>query len=112
MYVCDYMCFVFYNVFGVNIDEYDMKVFWLILEILCQCFLLVFDLDNLVFVEGFCWMECINWKMQVVGEKGGVIGCFGKVWWGMVVGLNFVCMYMILIKQNEFFEILCFQLVW
>jgi magnesium-protoporphyrin IX monomethyl ester (oxidative) cyclase len=112
MYVRDHMRPAFHKALGIEIDDYDMRVFRLTSEISRQCFPLVLDLDNPALVEGFRRMERINRKMQASGAKGGLSGRLGKAWWGCAAGLNFVRMYMIPTKKNELPETSRLQPVW
>lgn len=112
MYVRDHMRPAFHEALGVDIEDYDMKVFRLTSEISRQCFPLVLDLDNPALVEGFRRMERINRNMQASTERGGLVGAAGKVWWGAAAGLNFLRMYMVPAKQNDLPDTSRLQPVW
>lgn len=100
MYVRDHMRPAFHAAMGVNIDDYDMRVFRLTSEISRQCFPLVLDLDNPALCEGFRRMERINRRIMAAKQRGGVAGAVGKAWWGAAAGVNFLRMYMIPAKTN------------
>lgn len=112
MYVRDHMRPAFHKALGINIEDYDMRVFRLTSEISRQCFPLELDLDNPKLVEGFRRMERISRKMQAATEKGGLFGQLGRAWWGAAAGLNFVRMYMIPTKKNNLPETSRLQPVW
>jgi magnesium-protoporphyrin IX monomethyl ester (oxidative) cyclase len=112
MYVRDHMRPAFHKALGVDISDYDMRVFRLTSEISRQCFPLVLDLDNPALLERFRRMERISRKMHAAGEKGGIAGRIGKGWWACAAGVNFLGMYMIPTVKNELPETSRLQPVW
>lgn len=112
MYVRDHMRPAFHEAMGVDIDDYDMRVFRLTSEISRQCFPLVLDLDNPDLHEGFRRMERLNRKIQAADARGGVVGRLSKAWLSAAVGVNFIRMYLIPAKTNDIPETSRLQPVW
>ncbi|MEI2387888.1 magnesium-protoporphyrin IX monomethyl ester (oxidative) cyclase [Breoghania sp. JC706] len=112
MYVRDHMRPAFHKAMGVDIDDYDMKVFRLTSEISRQCFPLVLDLDNPLLVEGFRRMERINRKLRAATARGGIAGRVARLGWGAAAGLNFLRMYMIPSRKNTLPDTSRLQPVW
>ncbi|NBN63117.1 magnesium-protoporphyrin IX monomethyl ester (oxidative) cyclase [Pannonibacter tanglangensis] len=112
MYVRDHMRPAFHKALGVNIEDYDLRVFRLTSEISRQCFPLVLDLEHPALIEGFRRMERINRRMQAATERGGLSGRLGRAWWGLAAGANFLRMYMIPTKKNDLPATSRLQPVW
>jgi magnesium-protoporphyrin IX monomethyl ester (oxidative) cyclase len=112
MYVRDHMRPAFHKGLGVDIDDYDMKVFRLTSEISRQCFPLVLDLDNPALHEGFRRMERINRKVMAANEKGGLSGKIAKGFWSAAAAVNFIRMYVIPTKSNAIPATSRLQPVW
>lgn len=112
MYVRDHMRPAFHEALGVDIDDYDMRVFRLTSEISRQCFPLVLDLDNPVLLEGFRRLERINKRIQAADARGGVAGRLAKAWWGAAAGLTFVRLYLLPSRPNVVPETSRLQPVW
>lgn len=112
MHVRDHQRPAFHEALGVDIDEYDWKVFHLTSEISKQVFPLTLDLDNPAMRKGFTKMVAINGAMARAHAQGGVIGSIKKGWHGMRAGLNFARLYMIPSNSNEIPETSRLQPVW
>lgn len=112
MYVRDHMRPAFHKGLGVDIDDYDMKVFRLTSEISRQCFPLVLDLDNPALHEGFRRMERINRRVMAADAKGGLSGKIAKGFWSAAAAVNFVRMYAIPTKSNAIPATSRLQPVW
>lgn len=112
MYVRDHMRPAFHKGLGVDIDDYDMKVFRLTSEISRQCFPLVLDLDNPALHEGFRRMERINRKVMAADARGGLTGKIARGFWSAAAAVNFVRMYAIPTKSNTIPATSRLQPVW
>ena len=112
MFVRDHMRPAFHKALGVDIEDYDMRVFALTGEISKQCFPLTLDLDNPKMLEGFRRMERINRKAAAASEAGGVMGKVRKAWWAAAATVNFIRLYSIPTKQNTIPETSRLQPVW
>ncbi len=89
MYVRDHMRPAFHKALGINIDDYDMRVFRLTSEISRQVLPPGLDLDNPALHEGFRRMERINQKAQAASARGGLSGRIAKAWWGAAASGQF-----------------------
>ncbi|MCB1457919.1 MAG: magnesium-protoporphyrin IX monomethyl ester (oxidative) cyclase [Nitratireductor sp.] len=101
MYVRDHARPAFHNALGVDIDDYDMKVFRLTSEISRQVFPLELDLDNPALIAGFRKLNLINAQAMAAEEAGGISGWIGKKWHMLRAGLTFARIYMLPSKANE-----------
>jgi len=100
MYVRDHMRPAFHKALGIDIEDYDMRVFRLTSEISRQCFPLVLDLDNPALIECFRRMERINRHVAAAKAQGGFAGQAKKAWWTAAAVVNFIRMYAIPTKAN------------
>jgi magnesium-protoporphyrin IX monomethyl ester (oxidative) cyclase len=80
MYVRDHARPEFHKALGVNIDEYDMKVFRITSEITRRCFRFTLDLDNRRCVMGLPPAEPDQHAHECRLERGGLSGAIGKAW--------------------------------
>ena len=112
MYVRDHLRPAFHEALGIDIEDYDMRVFRLTSEISQQCFPLVLDLDNPVLREGFRRMERINRKLMAAKAAGGLGGRIRKAWWTAAAAGNFVRMYLVPTKANTIPATSRLQPVW
>ena len=101
MYVRDHMRPHFHEALGVNIEEYDFKVFHLTSEISKQTFPLTLDLDNPVFREGLRTLRDVSVKAQAAKERGGIGGKLAQ--WGQNArgAFTFARLYMLPSIKNE-----------
>ncbi len=101
MYVRDHARPEFHKALGVNIDEYDMKVFRITSEISKQVFPFTLDLDNPAFMAGLKKLLKINKAIAEAKASGGVIGKARQAMFGAQAGLAFLQLYMVPVKDNE-----------
>jgi magnesium-protoporphyrin IX monomethyl ester (oxidative) cyclase len=94
MYVRDHARPEFHKALGVDIEDYDMKVFRLTSEISRQVFPLVLDLDNPKLMEGFRALKDINDKAMAAEERGGIGGWLGKKWHTARAAFTFARLYL------------------
>jgi magnesium-protoporphyrin IX monomethyl ester (oxidative) cyclase len=112
MYVRDHARPAFHKALGVDIEDYDMRVFRLTSEISRQCFPLVLDLDNPKLIEGFRKLNAINARMVAASERGGVGGWLASKWWGAEAALTFIRLLFVPAKENHIPETSRLQPVW
>ncbi len=112
MYVRDHARPAFHEALGVDIEDYDMKVFRTTSEISKQVFPLTLDLDNPALLVGFRRFERINRKLAAADAAGGLMGALGKAFWGAAAGINFLRVFAIPTKQNTIPETSRLQPVW
>ena len=101
MYVRDHARPEFHKALGVNIDEYDMKVFRITSEISKQVFPFTLDLDNPAFMAGLKKLLKINKAIAEAKASGGAIGKARQAMLGAQAGLAFLQLYMVPVKDNE-----------
>jgi len=101
MYVRDHARPEFHKALGVDIDEYDMKVFRITSEISKQVFPFTLDLDNPAFMAGLKKLLRINKEMEEAKASGGLAGKLKQGVLGARAGLTFLHLYMVPVKDNE-----------
>ncbi len=101
MHVRDYQRPAFHKALGVDITEYDWKVFRLTSEITKQVFPLTLDLDHPGLKRRFHRMVEISNSMQKAKARGGIAGRVGAAWHGVRAFMNFAGLYMIPTIKNE-----------
>ena len=112
MYVRDHARPAFHEALGVDIEDYDMRVFRLTSEISKQVFPVLLDLDNPAFRSGLKRLNRINAAMAKAHERGGIAGRIGKAWHGSRAALVFAGMYLIPAKKNTIPATSRLQPVW
>jgi magnesium-protoporphyrin IX monomethyl ester (oxidative) cyclase len=101
MYIRDHARPEFHKALGVNIDEYDMKVFRITSEISKQVFPFTLDLDNPAFTGGLKKLLKINKAMGEAKSAGGPLGKLRQATLGARAALAFLQLYMVPVKDNE-----------
>jgi magnesium-protoporphyrin IX monomethyl ester (oxidative) cyclase len=101
MHVRDHARPAFHQALGVDVDDYDMKVFRLTSEISRQVFPLVLDLDHPAFMGSLRKLNAINRKMDALGEGGGPLTRIRKAWLTARAGVTFARLMMIPTIGNE-----------
>ncbi|MEL6201155.1 MAG: magnesium-protoporphyrin IX monomethyl ester (oxidative) cyclase [Pseudomonadota bacterium] len=112
MHVRDHQRPAFHEALGVDIDDYDWKVFHLTSEISKQVFPLTLDLDNPALVAGFKRMVEISNAMEAATKRGGITGAIGKAWHGARAVTNFARLYIIPTQSNDIPETSRLHPVW
>ncbi|NJR13172.1 MAG: magnesium-protoporphyrin IX monomethyl ester (oxidative) cyclase [Phyllobacteriaceae bacterium] len=80
MHVRDHARPAFHEALGVDIDDYDMKVFRLTSEISRQCFPLTVDLDHPAFMGCLRKLNAINLEMDKVNGVPGIAARLKRGW--------------------------------
>ena len=101
MWVRDHDRVAFHDALGVDIDEYDDRVYRITNEITKQCFPVLLNLDDPRLYDGFRRMTRIAAKMRAANERGGLSGAFGKLRWGAAAAATFVRLYALPTISNE-----------
>lgn len=112
MYVRDHARPAFHKALGVEIEDYDMRVFRITSEITRQVFPLVLDLDNPALLRGFRRLNRINTRMNAAVERGGIVGAIGKAVWGTAAAVAFAGIYVIPTKSNAIPDVSRLEPVW
>ena len=101
MYVRDHMRPEFHKALGVDIDDYDFKVFRLTSEISKQVFPIEIDIDNPKFRAG---LKTLLWVSDASGEakaQGGLIGLAKGIGLKLLGAATFVRLFMLPTKSHE-----------
>lgn len=101
MYVRDHQRPNFHNALGVDIDDYDYKVFRLTSEISKQVFPLTLDIDHPAFRAGLKRFLAINNGIAAAKAQGGVIGKLKHFGLGAAAAATFARLYLLPVKSNE-----------
>ncbi|MEN0002237.1 MAG: magnesium-protoporphyrin IX monomethyl ester (oxidative) cyclase, partial [Pseudomonadota bacterium] len=101
MHVRDHQRPAFHEALGVDIEEYDWKVFHLTSEISKQVFPITLDLDHPALVAGFKRMVKINDAIEAANQRGGIAGNLAKAWHGARAVVNFARIYMVPAQSND-----------
>ncbi len=100
MYVRDHGRLAFHAALGVDITDYDYRVFSICSAISKQVFPLTLDTDNPKFRAGMERMLKASNGIARAKEAGGVVGACKKVGWTLAAGAAFARMYMLPVQGN------------
>ena len=112
MYVRDHARPAFHEGLGVNVEDYDMKVFRLTSEISKQCFPLTLDLDNPAFLKACRKLNAINIELGTLADKKGLVE---KTKRGVLMAralATFARLYMVPTLSNDLPETSRLQPIW
>jgi magnesium-protoporphyrin IX monomethyl ester (oxidative) cyclase len=112
MYVRDHARPEFHKAIGVEIEDYDMKVFRLTSQISRQVFPLVLDLDDPRLMEGFRALKAINDRAMEAESRGGIGGWLGKKLCTAQAAFTFARLYFIPSISNEIPALSRLEPVW
>ena len=112
MYVRDHARPAFHEALGIDIDEYDYRVFQVTSDISRQCFPVVLDLDNPVFRRCLKKLERINRAMAAAEKQGGPFAAIRKAYHAGRAGLVFARLFMLPTLKNELPQSSRLQPVW
>ena len=101
MWIRDHARPRFHQELGVDIDDYDMKVFRLTSEISKQCFPMELDLDHRSFRPLLDKLLDAFTAMDDAKAQGGIVGGIRKVLIGARIGGLFTRLYLLPVKKNE-----------
>jgi magnesium-protoporphyrin IX monomethyl ester (oxidative) cyclase len=112
MFVRDHARPAFHRALGIDIEDYDFRVFRLTSEISKQVFPLTLDLDDPRFLAGLRRLAGIAERMEAAREAGGIGGTLRR--WGLsaAAALTFGRMYLLPVKPNTIPERSRLQPVW
>jgi magnesium-protoporphyrin IX monomethyl ester (oxidative) cyclase len=82
MHVRDHARPAFHKALGVDVDDYDMKVFRLTSEISRQCFPLMVDLDHPAFMGSLRKLNAINMEVDALGDSQTLGAKLKRGWLG------------------------------
>ena len=112
MYVRDHMRPAFHRGLGIDIDDYDFRVFRTCNEISKQVFPLTLDIDNPVFREGLHKLWKISEEITEARKEGGVSGALKRWWNAGKAALVFGRLYFQPVKTNALPASARLQPVW
>ena len=101
MWVRDHDRVAFHDALGIDIDEYDDRVYRITNEITKQCFPLLLDLDDPRLYDGFRKLTATAAKLRDAKERGGISGAFGRLRHGAVAAATFARLYALRTIPNE-----------
>jgi magnesium-protoporphyrin IX monomethyl ester (oxidative) cyclase len=102
----------FHEALGVDIEDYDMKVFRLTSEISKQVFPLMVDLDHPAFMASLHKLNAINVEMSALAEETGIAAKLKRGWLTAKAGVIFARLYMIPTINNDIPATSRLQPVW
>jgi magnesium-protoporphyrin IX monomethyl ester (oxidative) cyclase len=100
MFVRDHQRPKFHQALGVDIEEYDYKVFHLTSEISKQVFPLTLDVDHPAFRKGLRRLLWVTNESTKAKQQGGVVGKLKGLGLSAIGAATFVRMYLIPVKPN------------
>jgi magnesium-protoporphyrin IX monomethyl ester (oxidative) cyclase len=101
MYVRDHARPEFHKAMGIEIEDYDMRVFRITNEITKQCFPLLLDIENPKFLKRLNRMNDLAVAMGKAHNQGGIMGRIKKAGIGAQVAVNFAGLYLMPTLKNE-----------
>ncbi|MFY8099622.1 MAG: magnesium-protoporphyrin IX monomethyl ester (oxidative) cyclase [Allorhizobium sp.] len=100
MYVRDHMRPAFHQALGVDIKDYDFRVFRITSDIARQVFPVEIDIDNPAFAEGLERLRLIVEATEAAKQQGGVMGSLNRLRLGAAGATAFLRLYFLPVKQN------------
>ncbi len=101
MYVRDHTRPTLYEAFGMDITEYDYKVFDITTEISKQVFPIMLDTDNPKMRAGLSRMRDLAERQETLRQKGGLLNTVRRLGLTVATGLTFARLYLLPVKRNE-----------
>jgi magnesium-protoporphyrin IX monomethyl ester (oxidative) cyclase len=101
MYVRDHQRPKFHNALGVDIDDYDYKVFALTSEISKQVFPLTLDIDNPVFRKGLKRLRWVSETSAECKKQGGIFNRLKGIGLTAIGAATFVRLYFLPVHTHE-----------
>ena len=112
MYVRDHARPEFHKALGIEIDDYDFRVFRITNEISKQCFPLLLDLDHPAFRATLVKLNEVSKAMDQAQRQGGIMGRLKRAGLGVLAFTHFARLYMIPSIKNEIPETSRLYPVW
>ncbi|MEO0410340.1 MAG: magnesium-protoporphyrin IX monomethyl ester (oxidative) cyclase [Pseudomonadota bacterium] len=101
MFVRDHARPHFHKALGIDIEDYDFRVFRICNEISKQCFPFTLDLDNPKFLQRLRRLNEIAVAMDKATSEGGLLNKVKKASLGAAAAYNFARLYMLPTQSNE-----------
>ena len=101
MFVRDHARPEFHKAAGLDIEEYDMRVFEITNECTRQCFPLMLDLEHPAFLPTMRRINELAIAIDQANQKGGVFNRIKKVGLQLAVASKFLRLYTLPTKKND-----------
>ncbi len=101
MYVRDHSRPVMYAAFGMDITEYDFRVFRITTDISKQVFPLSLDIDNPKFRSGLERLLRISQAIEAAKARGGLLGALQRVGLAGAAAVTFARLYLLPVQQHD-----------
>ena len=101
MYVRDHQRPIMYDAFGMDITEYDFKVFRITTDISKQVFPLSLDIDNPKFRAGLERLREIAVATDAARKRGGLIGGLQRAWLAGAAAITFARVYLLPVHHHD-----------
>ena len=112
MYVRDHQRPHFHKALGVDIDDYDRRVFAITTEISRQVFPLELDIDNPAFFKGLKQLRRISEKTAEARTKGGMAARWARITAPIEAAATFLGLYLLPSKATAKAEAIRLAPVW
>ena len=112
MYVRDHSRPKLYQAFGMDITEFDYKVFDITTEISRQVFPLTLDTDNPKFRQGMERLLDLSERAEALRVKGGIVANVKRAGLVALSGLTFAKLYLLPTHSNELPDQTCIAPAW
>ncbi len=100
MYVRDHQRPAFHRAMGIDIKDYDFRVFRICSDIARQTFPVEIDIDNPAFAAGLERLRRIVDATEQAKAQGGVVGAVKRAGLGLAGAMAFLRLYLLPVKQN------------
>jgi len=101
MYVRDHTRPIMYDAFGMDITEYDYKVFRITSDISKQVFPISLDIDNPVFRTGLERLREIAVAVEAAKKRGGIVGALQRAGLAAAAAMTFARLYFLPVEKHE-----------
>jgi magnesium-protoporphyrin IX monomethyl ester (oxidative) cyclase len=101
MYCRDHMRPAFHKALGVDIKDYDFRVFRICNDISRQVFPVEIDIDNPAFLAGLERLRGIVDATEAAKAQGGIVGRLKRIGLAASGGFAFLRLFMLPVKQNK-----------
>ena len=100
MYVRDHTRPIMYDAFGMDITDYDYKVFRITSDISKQVFPISLDLDNPKFRAGLERLRQIAVAVAAAKQRGGILGAVQRVGLAAAAAMTFARLYLLPVEKH------------
>ena len=101
MYVRDHSRPLMHEAMGLDIEEYDLKVFSITSQISKQVFPFTLDTESDAFLAGLRRLLALSREAEALDEQGGVVSKIRKAGVGLKAGVTFLRLYMLPTISSE-----------